>query len=466
MTSRIRWQFFQYIKLCEDEGIRSDIGAARGAGLLTGVGKNLLAAGRLAGKTPLPAAAEAPSPASATAPGADWVLGSALEVGRRQGTIDTEANASMEPSCPAMGLVRNQGQRKEMVHAYPTGEHVRDRSGRSIWVGSGVIHALGAGIETYEADLMQSDDGRLTLRAVVPQAGSEPLVGAFVSSRDNRVGVEGTGLAGGRLDVQDAAIVDFDSAHADDSELSAVLLHCPRAAILWDLETQPVRIVFRMVNATFGSSTRVLEPDLTRTYELTVTDPSGSVLHLQSTESMRQTLKHLEEAGGVGVTAKLTGAGGLTEDEALLLGNDFSLLLSLATNNKVNWLSCEWLDANGKAVKTVVQSPNVRGFQRGPANVAPSRLPHFLARGLEHIDTARGRWRVHEAANIYLDAMAQSGFLELRGLRLVVCLEFLVATYASREKCEYLMSTEEFKVLKKELKGVAGEILKAQGKPS
>jgi len=89
-----------------------------------------------------------------------------------------------------------------------------------------------------------------------------------------------------------------------------------------------------------------------------------------------------------------------------------------------------------------------------------------LARCLEHIDTARGRWRVHEAANIYLDAMAQSGFLELRGLRLVVCLEFLVATYASREKCEYLMSTEEFKVLKKELKGVAGEILKAQGKPS
>src|SRR5660397_263532 len=74
VTSRIRWQFFQYIKLCEDEGIRSDIGAARGAGLLTGVGKNLLAAGRLAGKTPLPAAAEAPSPASATAPGADWVL--------------------------------------------------------------------------------------------------------------------------------------------------------------------------------------------------------------------------------------------------------------------------------------------------------------------------------------------------------------------------------------------------------
>jgi hypothetical protein len=177
----------------------------------------------------------------------------------------------------------------------------------------------------------------------------------------------------------------------------------------------------------------------------------------------------LKAVGGVGVTAvALVSAPRGTDilEAATVLDDEFCVLLSLARGNLVQWIAFEAFDTSGQPLAWRHRHPVTKPFS--PYNfVAQSDTPDFLAQALPGLSALDERWQFWKAVLSLVDAVVTTDFLEARGLKAAVILDFLCGQFREVTGQRTLLTTSLFerwtKAVKPCIRQLTGELLGKTG---
>ncbi len=147
--------------------------------------------------------------------------------------------------------------------------------------------------------------------------------------------------------------------------------------------------------------------------------------------------------------------------------NDICYLLSVACGTKVQWIAREDFTEE----ETFVGSHHARRITKRYSGLPtidprhPTDASGFLAMTLPSFGDRVAKWsRLYQLIDTYLDAKAESDYLELRGIKLAVTMEVLKEAFIAATQQRHLACVEEeFDALLPDLKTAVRSVLQAHG---
>ena len=139
----------------------------------------------------------------------------------------------------------------------------------------------------------------------------------------------------------------------------------------------------------------------------------------------------LHAVGGIGVTAAafVSGPGGTDIlKAATLMDNELSVLLSLTRGNLIQWIAVEAQDAKGHTLAWRHRNPVTKPFSPYQF-VGDSDTVGFVSETLPGLSALDERWGFRKAVLSLVDAVITTDFIEARGLKAAVTLDFLCGRF-------------------------------------
>lgn len=157
-------------------------------------------------------------------------------------------------------------------------------------------------------------------------------------------------------------------------------------------------------------------------------------------------------------------------NKIITLADDICLLLSLKNGTKISWIYYNVYDKHGKTIFRNHTSKVTKVYQ--PLNIFYFKGKHtihtkeFLETSYLHYRKYRDLLKLNRGViDAYLDAKAESDYIETRGGKIALAIEFLKNEYLSSkgEDSEYIIPPENFEKYSQSIKQVMVCTLKLQG---
>ena len=191
----------------------------------------------------------------------------------------------------------------------------------------------------------------------------------------------------------------------------------------------------------------------------------GYQVELRPTPDAKEQLRRIRGGTSAALTTSITviGPEGKTVlDKATSITTDLCMLLSLASAATVQWLYLEVIGENGQILETFRWNSKLNGRSSLPviSDMPPADLQDFISAAFPHYRLGKDQWHLARTIRHYVDAVTPSDFLEMRGLKLAILLEFLRGRNALQNTgSAFLVSEESFSERKQALlKGVRRSI--------
>lgn len=255
----------------------------------------------------------------------------------------------------------------------------------------------------------------------------------FLGIHDRTDDVEFTGVTDEGYHIEASSCWALESkitfaAQGGIREPPQLYLSCPSVRVTSDVKDAPSEVRFSLVNFEF-SHTEMSIPTI----------PDGTVLSISRIEGYDNIIKALRGTRGVDVTcqaaAKIDRPDRLPDVRQNV--EEVCSLLTLARGTRVDWINYDVIARSGSLIFSEWAERITKLFGFLPLIPANDRLLEmntkcFVESAYPRLERAEKDWGIRRAIDSYTDAKAESGFLELRALMMVVCMEFLKGRYLSR----------------------------------
>ena len=191
----------------------------------------------------------------------------------------------------------------------------------------------------------------------------------------------------------------------------------------------------------------------------------GREVIVRRTKDYEDVLRMIKATRGIDVTA-IAWVSPVTspkiDDDAIQLMDDVCMLLSLARGCRIQWLYWDALSEDGRIVSSYHRDAITRPYS--PLRLIPSKPPedtHYLVEScFDSYRQQKQRWGLEHAIASYVDAKSEFDYLESRGLKMVVVMEFLRGHYLALVGKQHIIDEHIFENGVKELKKQVKKILR------
>lgn len=123
-----------------------------------------------------------------------------------------------------------------------------------------------------------------------------------------------------------------------------------------------------------------------------------------------------------------------TQESVVALLDDLCLLLSLAKGCLIQWIYYQLCSESGTVLKTYHRDAVTKPYS--PLPLIPSQpaedLSYFVERTFDRFGEQKGWWDLRKTILGYVDARLEQDFLESRGLKLAIVMDYLETRYLSQ----------------------------------
>ena len=157
----------------------------------------------------------------------------------------------------------------------------------------------------------------------------------------------------------------------------------------------------------------------------------------------------------VDVTCEVTGllAGRPPDEQFTETVDNLCYLLSVAQGIKINWLYQTFSSVTGECLSQIHQSRVAKIFRSGPI-IPNSHIHDFIEKTYDTYVNNRERYQLNtRIIDLYLDAKAESDYLQVRGAKMAIALEATKAVFTNLQDNpvhENILTGSAFKKLQKE----------------
>src|SRR5258708_9375623 len=183
---------------------------------------------------------------------------------------------------------------------------------------------------------------------------------------------------------------------------------------------------------------------------------STTELLIQPLENYERVIDHVRLLKMIDVTCEAIGF--LTEqtqtEQLTETVDNLCYLLSVAQGTKINWLYQTFFSQEGACLLKIHQSYIVKAF-KAQSLISHLQLPTFIESTYSEYVTNRERYQLNtRVIDLYLDALAESDYLQARGMKLAIALEAIKAVFTKLDSDpveENTLTGSAFQRLRKEL---------------
>ena len=232
------------------------------------------------------------------------------------------------------------------------------------------------------------------------------------------------------------------------------------------LENTKVQYRFKITNFKFIGNQPYKVNETSTQAELKISI-NGIDIIIRPVSGYNKIIKDIEYTHNVAVTADLLIEGNIeNKDNTIQIVDNICSLLSLAKGTKINWISYTIENNNGEVLEKYYSNRVTKSYStlRLISYENPNDLKKYLeSTYINYIDKIND-WKFNIIIEEFIDAVKEGDYLELRGLKLAVTMEFILGKYKSLNNCEFYIPEDEFeknkidskikKALKYELSGI------------
>jgi len=220
----------------------------------------------------------------------------------------------------------------------------------------------------------------------------------------------------------------------------------------------PVRMCFTLVNFEFLGTERY-EEHLQLRWTL-----EGHEVLIRPVEDYQEAVRGIKATRGIDVTAIAT-ISLLNPDDTdrpVQLVDDLCLLLSLARGCRVQWLFWDALSNTEQVIESRHRDAITKPYS--PLLLIPVVPPgdtqHLIERCFEPLHRKRGGWELQKAIEAYTDAKLEQDYLEFRGLKMAVLMDFVRGCYMNLTGKQLILDKQVFEDQLEALKGRLKDVLR------
>jgi len=177
-----------------------------------------------------------------------------------------------------------------------------------------------------------------------------------------------------------------------------------------------------------------------------------------------QAIQSLKAEHNVDITcsASVTTTSSITDRTVRMAINRLCSLLSLARGCMISWIYYEVLSSNEQPLRRFHCDAITKPFSSTRELIAsnpPQDTEAFIGQTYERYLAADKEFGVFKAIQAFTDAKCPTDFLQMRSLKAVVVMEYLVGRYVHNTGRNYIMSNGGFDIHRNELETKVGNVL-------
>lgn len=231
------------------------------------------------------------------------------------------------------------------------------------------------------------------------------------------------------IDVQSPQFIHFEGSIPQDIRYGSFVFLASEVKIYNPNHDRLAGASYSVVN----SQTPILSIDFERFQAIIIPVPD-----------YKKRVSYLRLQGGVFVTTKINLVR-INADIAEL--NDsvdiICRLLSIVSSSRVEWILCKYKDKAGVIFQYILRRRITRSFGREPL-ISQNRMEPYLRAAFPNFTHASKDWNLPVAIDILTEAMLPQQFIELRGLKLAICMEHLKNAFLTRTNRVTIINANDF----------------------
>jgi len=212
------------------------------------------------------------------------------------------------------------------------------------------------------------------------------------------------------------------------------------------LENTKIKYRFKITNFKFIGNQPYKVNETTTQAELKISI-SGIDITLRPVSGYNKIIQDIRYTHDVAVTADLLIEGNMeNKDNTIQIVNNICSLLSLAKGTKINWISYTIENNNGEILEKYYSNRVTKSYSvlRLISYENPIDLKNYVESTYANYINKLNDWKFDIIIEEFIDAVKEGDYLEFRGLKLAVTMEFILGKYKSLNNCEFYIPEDEF----------------------
>ena len=211
-------------------------------------------------------------------------------------------------------------------------------------------------------------------------------------------------------------------------------------------ENMKIKYRFKITNFKFIGNQPYKVNETIQRLELNISI-NGIDFIIRPVSDYKNIINDIEYTRDVAVTADILVDGSIeNKDKIIHIVDNICRLLSLAKGTKINWISYTIENNDGEILEKYYSNRVTKSYSvlRLISYENPIDLKNYVESTYANYINKLNDWKFDIIIEEFIDAVKEGDYLEFRGLKLAVTMEFILGKYKSLNNCEFYIPEDEF----------------------